>query len=456
MDKLSRLIERPAIDSVFELCGALLRFAGMRAPELRDGLSTDHADRNRRFVTEAFERVERDWSYSDVAPEVFRALVARGQALGLSAPVIAYQLAQALGTVHQAQFPAGFAGMETPRYEDDPVPVPRPYDWRPFLKRVGSLTKNIGDEHDGCPGLRLARGLSGRTLVVDGRARDALVSFAQNPVVAAAVPNVRPAEELCWDQDPALGRFWNVRPRDPLVQEKMLDAMLTMAVRAGAQVLVYPELCATSSWVAALPAKLAHFGKHAPKVVVAGSVHRKRDDGRWVNEATVFVHGRRLGTHSKCVPFKYSVQDAAGGGSTEFEEHIARGEEIRLYLCNSGLPFSTLICKDFLSEEIVWAFAHLRVKLMLVPAYSEKTDTLVGSGVWLANHAQAVTVIATPPSGGAAHAQLRCRPVIVTIPSPRETKTPPHPTRLPARAFLGVYRLSAGGGIRYVENPPVS
>jgi predicted amidohydrolase len=221
--------------------------------------------------------------------------------------------------------------------------------------------------------------------------------------LAAAIPNagLQDLQFKRFSKD-NVSLFYDVRPHDAVAQSDRVTRLLDKAVEQGVDVIVLPELCADAqvftrvrAWRAARPTGLI-------PVIVAGSRHVERaDDGPGENEALVIFSTGEETTHRKISP--YVFRERVRDDGTPSQEEIERREFIgsrtnALTVHYSGdWSMTVAICKDILEMSVLRALEDLRIRLVLVPACSDKTDLIESHAVQLSKHAQAAVIIANLP-----------------------------------------------------------
>ena len=196
----------------------------------------------------------------------------------------------------------------------------------------------------------------------------------------------RTTDDFDFDRlDPdAAPRFYNVRPKVPEYRAR-IEAVITHAQAAGAEVLVLPELSLTDelhAWFVANPrvAKLP--------LVVAGSRHvgaTTDEPGR--NVTTVLAYGRVLAEHAKMSDFFF--QD----GAVTRHEHVHPGTSMQVLL-GERASCLVLICKDALREDWQSLVQRLAPRLLLIPAMTRESIDFTAFADRLARSPQAITVVA--------------------------------------------------------------
>lgn len=266
----------------------------------------------------------------------------------------------------------------------DPFPVAAPALRELFGKHLTSHPDHRDQTIDRTTRLALAPEADGVELVLDLEA-DLPVPRA-DATVAVCLPMAAPMTELVWDEDPARGRFFAVRPRDPAAATRAVRAVVTQAMAAGAAIVVFPELSVTDEGLAVIAGAAATVVP--PPLVVAGTRHTAVD-GPARNVATVMAGERRF-EHGKWNPFVYGALTEAIAGSPA--QVIVRGT-----IDGAGRfawSLAVLVCKDFLSLGAHQALTAVRPSLILVPAMSDRTAVFEADAVGITAATQATCVIA--------------------------------------------------------------
>lgn len=245
-----------------------------------------------------------------------------------------------------------------PRYRSEPS------DWPPYFAKRG-LTQMRCIARELPSGHRINLQLMGKKTFgeVTGAAclfdRLSLIDQAGNPI----------------DHD-AVGSF--VVDRIEGTSPQVIENCLRLALDADAQVsvVVFPELSIspdeqkliqrllrTTPWDIALE-------NPRPALIVAGSWHERREDGRHENRAPVFAgDGRLVGRHVKHAIFGTNV-----AGKGVLKEDIVRGEEI-LVIVGPDLTVAIAICLDFCQVGTSNPYDELDVDLVLIASMANSGTT---------------------------------------------------------------------------------
>jgi predicted amidohydrolase len=239
----------------------------------------------------------------------------------------------------------------------------------------------------------------------------ALANVRRRSRVAVAVPNAGLAE-FAWDpyHRDEVALFFRVRARDPGRQRETVERLLAAAQAEDVDVLVLPELSVDA---ALLDAVRAWYGAgRRPCLLVAGSHHvEDAPDGgaagplRRNRAVAMLPHGEVV--HHKFARFLFADAD----GVQRVEDIDRHPRQITLHLCRDW-SFTVLICKDFLDEGVVHLLGELRVRMVLVPAFSEKTQAFEGLAHALTVNAQSTVVVANTPGADDAAVGIFARPTL--------------------------------------------
>jgi predicted amidohydrolase len=175
-------------------------------------------------------------------------------------------------------------------------------------------------------------------------------------------------------------------------QYDVLRRGIEAALGAGAAVVVAGELCSTPRISEELRSWLAERGDHA--IVVAGSYHADAD-GRPANLTTTLIADAESHTlvHQKIVPFTVDRH-----GDVPVREGIVGGPRRVHILVAGGFRFATLICKDFLDDDVRAAVKRAGVNVLAVPSMSAAMDSYPAEVAKFVEDSQGVAVVANNPA----------------------------------------------------------
>lgn len=310
--------------------------------------------------------------------------------------VVARDLAELVDETFGHTFAASFARRSPyqPRV-GDPVPLDRP-----DLRRITDLPATtppwrLAHRLDETRRVRLAGGWAAQfRVVLDYCLADVLTGLVdRDTVVATCHPN-RTVEEFDLPEDGS-GRSFPVRPHDLERQRGAIDRQVAAAVRAGASIVVLPELAVTEP----LARYLEHWVRRpdGPRLLVTGSFHAETaepgsvEDGRQRrNTALAWVRGSdRPLVHDKHSPADRPVRE---------DIHPQGWPEVRIYVTADGWHLVLAVCRDLLNPQAVHALSEAGANLVLVPAMSETLLAFGGPAAQLVGTEQALVAVANNPT----------------------------------------------------------
>lgn len=237
------------------------------------------------------------------------------------------------------------------------------------------------------------------TAIRDAYDRLSMLADAQNIRIACCQPNLTRGEfeVVKYGNEPddgAIDRRFRNRGPSSSEHPKRLEAQLRAALDCDADVVVFPEYCVREADRSVLEAILAEADA-PPSVVVGGTTEQwscehtgeHEDACRPVNEAVLWMSDG-VYTLPKLIP-------ANMGG---VREDIAPGAgEVRVFL-SGHWALCVLICRDAMDPAIMQQVCDLGVSLLLVPAMSGKTTTLVQRATSLTAWTQGLVAVAVAPA----------------------------------------------------------
>ncbi|MBF6102068.1 NUDIX domain-containing protein [Nocardia cyriacigeorgica] len=324
-------------------------------------------------------------------PATRRGLVGALQPVGAVAPVVvARELAQFLDD-HYGQFFADSFRRRSPYQPGvgDPIPLGGP-DVRTVMDMQPTAPPwRLANRLDETRHVRLAGGWATQFRVVFDYSlvETATELITTETIVATCHPN-RGLTEFTLPDDPSQPAF-PVQPAHLDAQRAHLDRLVRDAVRAGASIVVLPELCVTE----ALAHDLQNWVKRddGPQILVAGSYHHA--DGsppRRRNTALAWIRGHdRPLIHDKHSPAEQPIR----------EDIQPQGwPEVRVYVTAEGWHLVLAICRDLLNPQAVHTLAEIGANVVLVPAMSESLAPFTGQVAHLVGSAQAFVAVANNPA----------------------------------------------------------
>jgi len=221
--------------------------------------------------------------------------------------------------------------------------------------------------------------------------------------IATIHPN-RSLDELVYSPDSS-GRIFNVRPRDEQAQAALLGRLVGVAVEAGAEIVVLPELSVTPTLAEGLRQWVDRPG--GPRLLVAGSYHALGPNlaDRAARQNLSLTWARSL--PDPLISAKHSpathpyLEDFRPPGRPELRVHVANGWHLVI-----------AVCRDLLNPEFVRALVSAGANLVLVPAMSDSLLAFGGPVAQLVGSCQAVVAVANnparwPAAGGRETSSLR-------------------------------------------------
>jgi hypothetical protein len=185
--------------------------------------------------------------------------------------------------------------------------------------------------------------------------------------------------------------YANHGPKDHQSHADLVCKLIAESGKRNAEILLLPEYGLSSTSRDLVLKKLSSAEK-VPRLVVCGVSAGTDDHGYIVNDAIMIITTRDGVSREVNLPQKIHPAEVDG-----LSEHIRRGSEIRVFLAE-GWTIATVICFDAMDAQIIGQLAEFGVNLLLVPALSAKTATLIGSATSLCYDSQAFVVVATGPA----------------------------------------------------------
>ncbi|WP_428849498.1 hypothetical protein C5142_17135 [Rhodococcus sp. BGS-1C] len=205
--------------------------------------------------------------------------------------------------------------------------------------------------------------------------------------IAAAQPNMSLSE---YDiQEGPNGKVRNCGPSDPDRQHRRLVEIVRHSADSGVDVLVLPEYSLHSKHRNELQRSVDDLAVAPPSLIVAGTseVHDGHGSDRIENHAWLMVAGGYGSSQGK-------VFAAEMSGHMEGIEPVGSVRIIR----SEEWTIAVLICRDAMSPDLVDLLSRCGVNLLLVPAFSERTATIIGQATSLSIRSQAFVAVAVGPA----------------------------------------------------------
>jgi len=270
------------------------------------------------------------------------------------------------GTLTKAE-----GGLLVPRRE-------RPYPWLPPRR-----TRKLSDPASHFGGfLRMSdRSLREIEHVQVRVARD-LVGRPEawsNSLIVAVVPLVEQLDELNFARvdGPTGRRAYRVKPAEIVDWTARARGSLEQAAAAGAEIVLFPELCLTPSGQAELaqyiPQVVRRFGR--PTLVVAGSAHTPCGSDDYHNRSLVYdASGNEVLQHNKLFRYEMSPREQGRYGLSDALGEVPREEDITTLprtfevLETAVGRIAVLICEDLSIFNSFGPIANdLEIDWLLVP-----------------------------------------------------------------------------------------
>lgn len=425
MEDLDRLTaELASKDDLIEFVAVLLRFCRDHEREVRaaddDQACAAAGARARAGAIGVFRAITRRHPSRIALDNIIGLLRSSAAAMGtaLAAREVAGAFDDILGPRVFDWFRA--AGGAIMLRDGDPFPVVAHPVKRIFGDDLNSRPERHSPHVSALPHLRIAPPLGPFDVVLSFEHADLFRALDRGDRIGVGIPW---ASDQDHDRD-ACGsaeqpRFFNVRPRQSLEQGVVLGRVLDAAEAEAISVLVLPELC-IDAYGQEVVERWCQRPARKLDVLAAGSRHLE-EAGVRRNRATVFVRNAPPFTHDKFTPFIMRK------GETEVREDIATAPARITIHYSEGWSVVVLVCKDLLDERVAPLLEQLRVRLVLVPAFSERTAPFRARLEELACGAQAIVVVANTPASDDCDAMVIALPLehssVRTVPAPVAPET---------------------------------
>jgi hypothetical protein len=210
-------------------------------------------------------------------------------------------------------------------------------------------------------------------------------------VAAVAQPNHHLGEfDIRWHNDDPRS-YANHGPQNHDEQTARISRLVETATAAGAEVVLLPEYSLTEKVRNDL---LASVSKHATRpLLLCSGISTGAGDHYVANEAWSLVV--TPGIDRSYSP--KSPEKIYGAKVNGYDERIYAASEVRIYMSDNW-TIAPLICRDAMDDAILNQLAVLGTNLLLVPAMSEKTATMVGAVSALCHKSQAFIALANGPA----------------------------------------------------------
>ena len=209
----------------------------------------------------------------------------------------------------------------------------------------------------------------------------------RDTVIATCHPN-RDLDEFRLPDAPIRPAF-PIRAANPRRQLRLIDQLIAAALRAGASIVVLPELCVTKSQARTLQQWVRR--DDGPRLLIAGSFHHVSGSPRTRrNTAIAWLRGHPDPvTHDKHSPAEHPIN----------EDIQPQGwPELRIYVSADGWHLALAVCRDLLNPQAVHALTEAGANLVLAPAMSERLTPFTGQIAHLVGSGQALVAVANNPA----------------------------------------------------------
>ncbi|MFV1362505.1 MULTISPECIES: carbon-nitrogen hydrolase family protein [Mycolicibacterium] len=212
-------------------------------------------------------------------------------------------------------------------------------------------------------------------------------------ILAIAQPNFHFGEfDIRWYTDDRR-TYANRGPKDAVTQAQRITKLVETAAANGAEIILMPEYTLTED---VRDTVRQHLSTHStrPLLLCVGISGNADSDNYVSNEAWLLA----VTPEMECT---YSPPHCAakmyGARTDGHDERIRTASDVRVFM-SENWTLATLICRDAMDTNILRQLAILGTNLLLVPAMSEKTTTMVGSISELCHTSQAFVVMANGPA----------------------------------------------------------
>lgn len=280
--------------------------------------------------------------------------------------------------------------------EGKPYPVSH-HDPRPWLGSNAANTNpvNLSFRHlDQTLRLKIAKQQAGFRYVIDFGLWNRLspLGSGDDLVVAVGQPNLHLGEFdiHCFIGTPRSIANYGPNLSDDQIQRitKLVDA----AMAESAQVVLLPEYSLSDTVSTKLTERLAQLDK-PPMVFCAGIAGESDADGYVENESWLLVNTPGMDPSWSQRSNAKTTSAALGG----VHERIRTASEVRVF-ASARWTVGVLVCVEAMNDEIISQLSDLGTNLLLVPAMSEKTATMVGAVRTVCHRSQGFVALANGPA----------------------------------------------------------
>jgi hypothetical protein len=186
--------------------------------------------------------------------------------------------------------------------------------------------------------------------------------------------------------------YANHGPKDDERQKASIVELITKSGLENADVLVLPEYSLSTGSRDLLIESVPQITQR-PRLVVVG-VSAGLDDGGYIINEAVMIVSRSQADVPHIITLPNKMHPAEVGA---LKERIRQHSEIRIFL-SEKCTIAVLICYDSMNAEVLRQLAAFGVNILLVPALSPKTASMIDAASSLSHLSQAFVVVATGPS----------------------------------------------------------
>jgi len=318
----------------------------------------------------------------------------------LSLAVVARALAGAIDNLAGSTYLTFFKSLgEMTIKEGEPYPVCShdPCPWLPDRKANTNPKNRPKRDLSFTPSLRIATGPFGFTYVLDFNFWDRLSPLGTSSkglVMAAAQTNFKLGDfdtKYAPSQPGKLSKWYaNRGPRNDTQQVDRITRLIGAAMAEGAELVLMPEYAASESAYKTLDGLP---GSDFPRVFCIG-ISRPDTNDYVKNQAWLRVSTPGI-SPSYSTHFHAKTSGAKLLGA--ITERIRLASEIRVFV-SQNWSLCVLICVEVLADGILEQLAKMGTNLLLVPAMSEKTNSMVADVSTLCQDSQAFVVMANGPA----------------------------------------------------------
>ena len=215
------------------------------------------------------------------------------------------------------------------------------------------------------------------------------LTIALAPYDAGFEPELLPYDKT--EQGTVPFRYVRTAKPSPAGVKAKIETILKTARDRGVDILIFPELVVDHDATTEIGRFLVHHNPSGQlKLVVAGSFHRERDAGGYVNQAPMFDwQGNIVWQHNKLS--RYRLRHEEMGKSprgralrrrlkTKAGNHMEEKIHVSHPLAFVDTPIgrmATLICLDYLQETVIRTIREIGCDFLLVPLMTTSIDMFV-------------------------------------------------------------------------------